>query len=323
MSDGPAAPASFGDVTGEYLALREAAGLVRPAHDVVWVRGPDALGFLDGVLSQDLAGMPVGGVARSFLLEPRGKVAALLWVLRGEGEIGLVADPGWGEAVAAGVGRYRFRVDAGLLPGEGPAGEVWGPAAAAVLAAAGLPAPVGWERSGGTLVAHLPLGGLPRFLVAGPGVPGLEAAGARPAGEVAVTTVRIEAGEPRMGVDVDGDTIPQETGLVAAAVSFTKGCYLGQELVARIDSRGRVTRHLRGVTVAENVIPPEGAALHAGGREVGSLTSVGESLALRAPVALAMVRHEVEPGDPVEIRWEGGGTRGTVRALPLDHFSGG
>ena len=126
-----------------------------------------------------------------------------------------------------------------------------------------------------------------------------------------------------MGIDVDRDTIPQETGLVPEAVSFTKGCFLGQELVARIDSRGRVNRHLRGVTIGENVLPPEGATLWQGGAGVGKLSSVGESLALRAPVALAMVRREVEPGEEVEIRWEGGGTRGTVRPLPLDDFSSG
>jgi folate-binding protein YgfZ len=317
-------PAGFGDVTGEYLALRGGAGLVAPGHELVWVRGPDALSFLDGLLSQDLAGIPEGGVARSLLLEPRGKLASVLWVLRGGSEeLGLAADPGMGGDLAGDLARFRFRVDAELVPAGEPAVEVWGPEAEAVLEGAGLPAPEGWARAGESVVAAIPLGGLPRYLVAGVPAEDLEGHGARPVGTVAATTVRIEAGEPRMGIDVGRDTIPQESGLVEAAVSLTKGCFLGQELVARIDSRGRVNRHLRGVTVAENVIPPEGAVLHAGGGEVGTLTSVGESLVLRAPVALAMVRREVEPGDGVEIRWEGGSTTGTVRALPLDDFSSG
>jgi len=315
--------ASFGDVTGEYVSLRTGAGLVGRAHEVVWVRGPGTVTFLDGLLSQDIAGIAVGGVSRSFLLDPRGKLSSLLWVLRGHEEVGLLADPGRGAALTDALTRFKFRVEASIEPGDGDASEVWGPQSAGVLEKAGLPVPEGWALAEGTLVAAFPLGGLPRYLVSGPAAANLQGAGARPAGMVATTTVRIEAGEPLMGVDVAGDTIPQETGLAAGAVSFTKGCYLGQELVARIDSRGRVNRHLRGVTVAENVIPPERAVLHVGDREVGVLTSVGESLELRAPVGLALVRREVSPGDEVAIRWDGGETRGTVRAVPLDDFSDG
>jgi len=315
--------ASFGDVTGEYVTLRTDAGLVRPAHEVVWVRGSGTVPFLDGLLSQDIAGIAVGGVSRSFLLDPRGKLASLLWVLRGDEEVCLLADPGRGASLVESLTRFKFRVEASIEAGDGANAEVWGPQSSGVLEQAGLAVPEGWGLTEGTLVAAMPLGALPRYLVAGPAAAHLEGAGARPAGAVAVTTVRIEAGEPLMGVDVAEDTIPQETGLVAGAVSFTKGCYLGQELVARIDSRGRVNRHLRGITVAENVIPPEGAVLHTGDREVGVLTSMGESLALRAPVGLALVRREVNPGDEVAIRWDGGETRGTVRAVPLDDFSDG
>jgi folate-binding protein YgfZ len=143
----------------------------------------------------------------------------------------------------------------------------------------------------------------------------------RPAGSIAATTVRIEAGEPLMGVDVDEKTIPQETGLTDVAVSFTKGCYLGQELVARIDSRGRVNRHLRGMTLVENVIPPEGAVVMAGDVEAGVITSVGESLTMRAPVALGILRREAEPGATVEIRWDGGAATAVVREVPLDDFA--
>ena len=121
-----------------------------------------------------------------------------------------------------------------------------------------------------------------------------------------------------MGVDIDEKTIPQEAGVVGAAVDFTKGCYLGQELVARIDSRGRVNRHLRGLVIAENVLPPVGAEVRSSDRLLGTLTSVAESLELRAPVALALLRREAEPGDVVEIVWEGGETGGRVGELPLD-----
>jgi folate-binding protein YgfZ len=137
------------------------------------------------------------------------------------------------------------------------------------------------------------------------------------AGALAATAVRVEVGEPMMGRDVDESTIPQEAGPVDDAVDFTKGCYLGQELVARIDSRGHVNRRLCGVVVTTNVVPPEGAELMTGETAVGVLTSPAESLELRAPVALALVRREVDSDDPVVIRWSGGEAPGVVRELPL------
>ena len=104
-------PRTYGDVTGEYLALRDGAGLVEGQSEMGWARGGDAVTFLDGLLSQDVAGIPVGGVARSLLLEPRGKLQAILWLVRGESAVGLITDAGRYEEVAAALGRYRIRVD--------------------------------------------------------------------------------------------------------------------------------------------------------------------------------------------------------------------
>ncbi len=310
---------TYGDVTAEYLALRTAAGLVTGRAETVWATGPDTITFLDSLLTQDIAAMASGEVARSLLLEPRGKLRALLWLLRGDEEVGLVTDAGYGHVVKDDLTRFKIRVKVDLADPE-PMAELWGPASAEVLEAAGLPAPDGWVRHADAIVARGDLGDLPRYFVAGAAA---DLPGARRAGGLAADAVRIEAGEPRMGVDVGEKTIPQETGLVPATVSFTKGCYLGQELVARIDSRGHVNRHLRGVLLADNVLPPPGATLHAADREVGELTSLGESLELRAPVGLALVRREVAPGDRVDVRWEGGAAAATVAALPLDDFTGG
>ncbi len=124
-----------------------------------------------------------------------------------------------------------------------------------------------------------------------------------------------------MGVDIDESTIPQESGLVETSVSFTKGCFVGQELVARIDSRGRVNRRLAGLVVGRNVVPPVGAEVSLSGEPVGVLSTVGESLTLRAPVALAMVHRNAETGAEVQIRWQGGSAPAVVRPLPLDDFS--
>jgi folate-binding protein YgfZ len=121
-----------------------------------------------------------------------------------------------------------------------------------------------------------------------------------------------------MGKEIDEKTIPAETGVVDRAVSFTKGCFTGQELVARIDARGgNVPRHLRGIVVGTNVVPPAGATVTADGKDVGALTSVAESLERRAPVALAYVRRAVEPPADVTVAWDGGSAPARVEELPL------
>jgi len=123
-------------------------------------------------------------------------------------------------------------------------------------------------------------------------------AGARTVSEQAAEIVRIERGRPRYGVDIDETTIPQEAGLNERAVSFTKGCYVGQETVARLHYRGKPNRHLRGLRLS---VPAEpGEELHLGERTVGQLSSVTLSPTL-GPIALALVRREAEPGATVSV----------------------
>lgn len=314
--------ATYGDVTGEYLALRGEAGLIAGAHDLVWVLGTDAVVFLDGLLSQSIGTIPTGGAAPSLLLSPQGKLRATLWVLRGDNRIGLIADAGFGRSVLEDLTRFKLRVDVELLAENRPVVDVWGPEAGEALASMGLeiPVSVGWTEVEGSAVALLrhTHAALPRFVVIGIEVDDLVDAGIREIGSLASTAVRIEAGEPVMGVDIDDRTIPQEAGIVETTVDFSKGCYLGQELVARIDSRGRVNRHLRGLLMSESVLPPVGAEVSVGDKPIGALSSVAESLELRAPIALALLRREAEPGDEVDIRWEGGSTTARVAELPLD-----
>ncbi len=136
----------------------------------------------------------------------------------------------------------------------------------------------------------------------------------------AVEVVRIEAGVPKMGAEITDDVIPAELGqwLIDASVSFTKGCYTGQELVARIDSRGgNVPRRLRGLVVEGAEVPPPGAEVVVDGEVVGTLTSSGYSPGLAAPVALAFVRRKVEPPAAAVIRTEAGEWSAEIRAVPL------
>jgi folate-binding protein YgfZ len=119
------------------------------------------------------------------------------------------------------------------------------------------------------------------------------------------TVLRVEAGEPLVGVDVTDSTIPQETGLVASSISFDKGCFLGQELVARLDSRGgRVNHHLRILRFEERA-PAAGSEVAKSGEEVGRLTSAA------GEVGLALLRRGVEPGEVVSV----GGVEAVVEAV--------
>jgi folate-binding protein YgfZ len=129
-------------------------------------------------------------------------------------------------------------------------------------------------------------------------------AGATPAGLEAWEIARVEAGRPEWGVDIDDNTIPQEANLDELhAISYTKGCYVGQETVARVHFRGHVNRHLRGVRAAGLEPLQPGATLHAAdGAQVGDVRSTVRSPRL-GTIALAMIRREVEPGTTLVARW--------------------
>jgi tRNA-modifying protein YgfZ len=268
---------------------------VLPARDLLWVRGQDAVSFLDGIVSQSVAAMAPGEVRRSLLLTPRGKLDALLWLLAATDRVGVVVEGGHGERVAASLGRFKIRVDAEIVEDDRRMTEVWG----ADLVESGT-----WI-DGDIFTADVPLvnGSLRRVLTTAPGV-------AEPAPLEVAEAVRIAAGEPRLGVDIGEDTIPQEGGVVAGAVDFTKGCYLGQELVARIDSRGHVNRQLRGLRL--EAAAPEAGPVTRGGKAVGVVTSTAVSAEL-GPIALAMVRSEVEVGDEVDVA----GVQAVVTGLPI------
>lgn len=302
------------DVAQEYQALRHGFGAVWVERDVVRVEGPDAVAYLQGQLSQDVLALDVGEAAPSLLLSPQGKVDAWLRVTRvAEDACLLDVDAGWGEAVVTRLGRFKLRTRAEISTLEG-----WrclalrGPGAASLAgAAASLAVPAFWPG-----VVGNDLLGESVEVPSGATVCGLDA----------LTALRVEAGVPAMRSELGPKTIPAEAGLVEGSVSFTKGCYTGQELVARLDSRGsRVPRRLRGVVVPFGLLeglepallPPVGAELVSGGKVVGALTTVASSPGLEAVVALAYVRREVEPPAELTLRWGEASLAAAVRDLPL------
>lgn len=298
------------DVTTEYLALRRAVAVAEVPREVLQVRGADAVTFLQGQLSADVPAIPLGGWAWSLLLAPQGKLDAWVRLWRVAEDTVLVdVDAGWADAVVTRLDRFRLRVDAAIerrddlqcLALRGP-----------------LAHDVDLSDSGAEHIARFDWRGLPAVdLIGGQLRP---PAGVSVASEWATTNVRIEQGWPAMGRELTTDLIPAEAGqwLIDASVSFTKGCYTGQELVARIDSRGNNTpNRLLGVVLADNVLPPDGATVRHDGAERGTLTSVGESLDLRAPVALALLHRSVDVGADVEVVLPSGSLSGRVVELPM------
>ena len=257
------------------------------ARNVVLVRGADATSFLQGQLSQDVAAVDVGGSAFSLLLQPQGKVDAWLRVTRtGDDEFALDVDAGWGEHVVARLKRFLLRVKVELEP------VPW-QVVAVPDGAASVP--------DGAWKVVPELGG-DGFDLLGPD---LAVAGAERMDPAAYERLRVLAGVPRMGAELTESTIPASAGVVDRSVSFTKGCYTGQELVARIDSRGdRVPTKLRRITGEA----PVGATIVVDEREVGTVTSTADG------AALAYVRREVELPAAADARWAGGEARVTVEA---------
>jgi len=326
----------------ETAALRHGAGAFRPARDVLAVHGPDAEAYLQGQLSQDVRALAVAASVDSLLLEPDGKLSALLRVTRTDGQ-GFVLDVegGYGDAVAARLRRFLLRSKVEVehlawrcLSLRGPAVGEAAAGLLAVLAERGvLAVPFGWN---GWVGVDL-LGAAD--VVLGPDEVDLPA-GVVACGPEAVEACRIASGIPAMGTELTGKTIAAEAGLVERTVSFTKGCYTGQELVARIDSRGaKVPRRLVGIVApgrpadeggGDGVTLARGMTLHAGepppgdgaadDKIVGTITSAAWSVELGAWAALGYLHRTVEAPAPVRVRSGdglGGSSPAQARVLPL------
>lgn len=242
-------------------------------RDAVEVAGPDALSYLHSQLSQRVDDLAVGASRWTLVLQPAGKIDALARVWRVDEERFVVdTDAGFGDVLAARLARFKIRVRAELMRRSLTSITAWG----------GSPEPgsdavVGWWAVGVHLLGEAPVAPV----------------GWAEANAGELLAARVDAGWPAMGAEiVVGESIPAESGIVSVAVDFTKGCYPGQELVERMDSRGSAApRLLRRLTVAEGARP--GDPIVVDGADVGLLTSVAGTR------ALGLVRRTVELGDPV------------------------
>ncbi|MCO7220470.1 folate-binding protein YgfZ [Klenkia sp. PcliD-1-E] len=318
-TDGGQVAAHYGDPLPEQRRATEAAVLVdRSDRDVVAVPGPDRLSWLHSLLSQHLEQLADGAGTEALVLSPQGHVEHHVVVAETGGTTWLDTEPGTGADLAGWLDRMRFmlRVEPALVTDDWAVLTLLGPRGDDVLAAAGLPVPTGvTPTDDGGWVRRAP--------VVGDGVPAVDllvpraqlatradallAAGASLAGVDAYAALAVEAHRPRVGTDSDHRTIPNETPWLASAVHLEKGCYRGQETVARVHNLGRPPRrlvlvHLDGM---EEQLPPPGTPVTAGTREVGRLGTVVRHHELGV-VGLALVKSSVLEKEPLpELRAAG------------------
>ncbi len=330
-------PVHYGDPVAEHRAMREAVGLVdRSLIGKVEVTGRDRVSFLQGMLTSDLKALALGQGSPAAFLDANGKVRALLNALVLEDRLLLELPPGMTGKTLQALDKYLIseKVSFTDVTEAFALFALHGPTAAAVLADSGGPVSLAPYQHAERFVATFPV----RLLrVDEFGVPGFHlwvaaelAAdlwrglmelgrphGLRPVGGAALDILRVEAGVPWFGHDVDETTLLMEAPL-EHLVSYTKGCYIGQEIVARIKYRGRVNRFLTGLILDDSEAPEHGATVLADGKEIGRVTSAVSSIALKRPIALAYIRREcLEPGTPLTVKHHETTIPARVAALPF------
>ncbi len=307
------------ELDAQYRQLREECGLLdRSGRGKLLLRGAEAAEYLQGQLTNDIESLGPGEGCYAALLDRKGHMQADMRVLRlsgapfplisGERTTGAeVAEAIWVDtepeplpAVRRHLETYKIgrEVEVEDVTEERAILSLIGPRSADLAGAPPLP-----EYASETI----PVGGTECLAVGTPdGIDLIAAAddagrlraalgdaGAVEVGPEAAEILRIEAGTPRFGAEMDSGTMPAEAGIVERAVDFEKGCYIGQETVARLHYRGKPNRHLRGLRLTAPVAA--GAALALGEREVGRVASSCVS-PLHGPIALAVLRREAEPG---------------------------
>ena len=312
---------SVGILGTDYRALTEACGLLdNSARGKLALTGADSASFLQGQVTNDVEGLVAGTGCYAAFLTPKGKMLGDVRILNAGDELLLDTERVALQdlfnmirrfSIGYRVELHKRTVERGLLSLIGPEATALAGAstlaseenAHALVTVAGVPARAIRTDVGVDLLCKA---GDTEVLSAA-----LSEAGAVVVGEAATECLRVERGRPRYGVDLDDTVIPQEAGLNERAVSFTKGCYVGQETVARLFYRGKPNRQLRGLRLSGEAEP--GSELVFEERVVGRLTSAVASPRL-GPIGLALVRREAPPGTTVSV---GDGLTAEVTELPF------
>jgi folate-binding protein YgfZ len=329
-------PLDYGDAGAEYRAVRHGTGLIDRGHfGLLEVTGRDRAAFLHAMLTNDVKALGAGQGCAAALLDVHGKVQVFVWLWALEDRLLVVTPPGLAAKTNEALDTYLFSEKAYFRDATG---ELF------FLVLAGREALAVTDRVCGASPPDAPwshvtatVDGASVRLVRGGGETGesevwfageaaeapriwkaIVDAGARPVGLTAFESLRVETGTPLFGHDADESVLLPEIPF-ADRVSYTKGCYIGQEVVVRIRDRGHVNRMLRGLVLEGDQVARHDAAVLAGADEVGRVTSAAWSFGLERPIALAMIRRQhADPGTPVSVAVGGGAVApARVSALPF------
>ncbi len=298
------------ELDAQYRLLREECGqLPRPAARLLEIVGSEGAEFLQGQLTNDIETLEPGQGCYALLLDRKGKIRVEMEVLRIEAErIWIRTDAATVDELFKHLDMYRIGRDAEVSRLEGQSVlSLLGPRTPELLG--GSPLGVEHNHRAVRLAEH---DALAVTTMAGVDLiatdasleaiaSSLEREGAERVEEGAAEIVRVEAGRPRFGSEMGNDTIPQEAELNERAVSFDKGCYVGQETVARLHYKGKPNRHLRRLRSAK--VLPAGAPVAVGDKQVGTVGTAVLSPA-EGPLALSILRREAEPGTEVVVDGE-------------------
>lgn len=308
------------ELDAQYRQLREECGLLERPRGAIDVLGADAAEYLQGQLTNDVESVAVGEGQYAALLDRKGHMQTDMRVLRvGEAAILIDTEPQTKDAALRHLTMYSIGrdVQVGDASAERAFVSLIGPRAAEIAGTAPLPefANEATKLASVDVVAVGTRDGIDILCPAAERervIAALTDAGAVEVSAEAVEILRVEAGVPRFGAEMDAGTMPAEASIVDDAVSFTKGCYIGQETVARLHYKGKPNKHLRGLRLSGAATP--GAALRLGDKEVGTLGGAVVSPAL-GPIGLAIVRREAEPGARLTVGEDG--VTAEVVALPF------
>ena len=319
-------PVTEPDLDAEYRQIREECGLIERA-DRAWleVTGPDAAGFLQSQVTNETEELAAGSGVYAALLDRKGHLQAEMRILRLDGERYLIdTEATTGPALLKHFSMYKIGRKVEVGETDRALFSLIGPAAVEVT---GLTP--GSENDftetviagAGCLVVVTALG---LDVICDPGSSDavraqLEADRAVPVSAEAAEILRVERGRPRFGFDMTEANMPAEAGIVDRAVSFTKGCYIGQEPVARLHYKGRPNRHLRGLRPGGPVA--HGDPVRLGDRQLGEVGTAVLSPA-SGRIALSILRKEAEPGSVVTVETEAGEVEAEVVELPFIEGSG-
>ena len=337
--------ADYGDLTAEYDALQAGVALLDLSfRGRLCLTGEDRVRFLNGQVSNDVKALGPGEGCYAALTTAKGRMQADLNIYRLEDELLLDFEPGLTQAISQRLEKYiiaddvqvvEVAPDYGLLSLQGP----WSRETidrSGLAPSASLPAKslsfikITAPEFGDVYWMNQPRAGTTGFDVFAP-ITALEpvaekllaavkAGGGRACGWDVLEMARLEAGIPRFGTDIDETNIPLEAGLETRAISFTKGCYIGQEVISRIRTYGQVAKSLRGLSLASDLknLPSRGDKLFHAGREVGYITSAATSRAFKQNIALGYVRKEANQlGTELALRTTEGESLARIVELPF------